>query len=376
MRVGFDITAIPRAKSGVGFYVLNLLKALAEIDRENEYYIFSKKEDQLLVDFDTNSFNIIPCSTSNRLLRLGWEQILLPRHISRHKLKVFHSPHYTVPLKSKIPVVTTIHDMTFFTHPDVHEKSKVIFFQQMIPLATRRADAVIAVSENTKKDAMKFLDLPENKIHVVYEGVDTRLYKPLKQDRQSSLIKERYGLRKDFILFVGTLEPRKNIDGVIRAFWQVTKETEGQYNLVVTGTKGWNYQSIFALVQELNLQENVQFTGYVPEEDLPHLFNAATVFVYPSFYEGFGIPPLEAMACGTPVVASNVSSLPEVVGDGGLLVDPYKVDEIAESILRILTHEDLRGELARKGRERAQLFTWQGAAQKTVDIYNLVAGNK
>jgi glycosyltransferase involved in cell wall biosynthesis len=366
------MTAIPQAKSGVGFYVLNLLKALSEVDRNDTYYVYTKKEDRLLVEHDPAHFNIIPCSTNNRLLRLGWEQMFLPHYISRDKLDVFHSPHYTIPLRSKAPTVSTFHDMTFFSHPEVHEKSKVLFFRQMIPLAAERADAIIAVSQSTKKDMVRFLDLPESKIHVVYEGIDSEEYRPLAQDERMDNIKRQYKLPEEFVLFVGTLEPRKNIDGAIRAFKQVTEETGKKFGLVVTGGKGWNYHSIFNLVQELDIEDDVRFTGYVPEEDLPYLFNAATVFAYPSFYEGFGIPPLEAMACGTPVVASNVSSVPEVVGDAGLLVDPSKDEEIAGAILRILTDPDLRSELSAKGLERTKLFSWQKAAKETLKIYNSV----
>ncbi len=365
------MTAIPMAKSGVGFYVLNLLNALAKMDSDDTYYIYTKKEDQSLVAHNA-CFNIIPCSTNNRLLRLGWEQIFLPRYIAQHKLDVFHSPHYTVPFRSKVPTVATFHDMTFFTHPEVHEKSKVLFFRQMIPLAAEQANAVIAVSQSTKRDMVRLLDVPESKIHVVYEGIDSSQYRPVEQDQRMNQIKMEYNLPDQFIFFVGTLEPRKNIDGTIRAFKQVCDEIGRQYGLVVTGAKGWNYHSLFTLVQELGLEENVTFTGYVREEDLPYLFSTASVFVYPSFYEGFGIPPLEAMACGTPVVASNVSSLPEVIGDAGLLVDPTKDNEIAEAVLQILTSEDLSKKLSTAGLARAQLFSWQKAARETIEVYESV----
>ena len=372
MRIGFDITAIPKAKSGVGFYVLNLLRALADIDKEDIFHIFSKKEDALLLDFAVDNFRTIQCSMDNRLLRLWWEQAVLPRHMARNKLDVFHSPHYTIPLKCRIPTVTTFHDMTFFSHPEVHERSKVIFFQRMIRLAADRASAIIAVSESTKKDTVRFLGLPEDRIDVVYEGVDTDFYHPLGETDGLEPVRAKYGLEKDFILFVGTLEPRKNIAGVIEAFSKVVREAKKEYNLVVAGTKGWNYQSVFELVQRLNIEQEVIFTGYVPEEELPRLFNAASVFVYPSFYEGFGIPPLEAMACGTPVVTSSISSLPEVVGDAGLLVDPNSSDAIADAILRILTDDGLRRELTKKGVERAKLFSWQKAADETLAIYRRV----
>ncbi len=372
MRVGFDITAIPKAKSGVGFYVLNLLKALADVDKDDVFYVFSKKEDASLPDLAAENFRTIQCSTDNRLLRLWWEQAVLPRHMAANKLDVFHSPHYTIPLKCRIPTVTTFHDMTFFSHPEVHERSKVVFFQRMIKLAADRASAIIAVSESTKNDAVKFLGLQEDRIDVVYEGVDVDFYRPLDETDGLEPVRAKYGLEKDFILFVGTLEPRKNITGVIEAFSRVVGGVKKEYNLVVAGTKGWNYQSVFELVQRLNIEREVVFTGYVPEEELPLLLNAASVFVYPSFYEGFGIPPLEAMACGTPVVTSNISSLPEVVGDAGILVDPNDPDAIADAIQRILSDDGLRRELAAKGVARAKLFSWQKAAGETLAIYRRV----
>ncbi|HUV05756.1 MAG TPA: glycosyltransferase family 1 protein, partial [Armatimonadota bacterium] len=237
--------------------------------------------------------------------------------------------------------------------------------------AVKKADAIIAISESTKRDIVELLGAPEHKIYTTLLGVDPP-YRPVSDERKERVARE-HGLGHSTILYLGTLEPRKNIPALLAAFSQARKSSPAKdCTLVLAGGKGWFFNQTFKLVEDLGLKESVRFTGYVPAEDLPALYSAATVFVYPSLHEGFGLPPLEAMACGTPVITSNASSLPEVVGDAGIMVDPYNVEELAGAILRVLCDPDLRQEMSAKGLERAKKFSWEETARQTLKVYERV----
>jgi glycosyltransferase involved in cell wall biosynthesis len=225
---------------------------------------------------------------------------------------------------------------------------------------------IISISHHTKYDMLKHFKIPEDKIKVIHLAAN-ECYKPLKED-EIYKINEKYSLNHPYILYVGGLEPKKNIPTLLKAFYKLKKH-DVNHKLVITGEKRWNYKSIFETIDKLNLQKEVIFTGYIPDEDLPALYNAADLFVYPSLYEGFGLPPLEAMACGTPVITSNTSSLPEVVGDAGIMVNPYDIDELTNKMYKVLTNEGLTEELSKKGLERAKLFSWKKCAEETLNTY-------
>ncbi len=367
IRIGIDATSLPPNQGGAAFYILNLIKALACIDKDNKYFIFIKDRDAF--DISQSNVHFIECSSANRVLRLIWEQTVLPWYARRYRLQVLHSPHYTKPLFLRdCSSVVTFHDMTFFIYPQKHILSKQIFFKNMIPLSARSADRLIADSYSTKRDMVKFNMASEDKIEVVHPSVD-KSYRLIENEALIEKIRGKYDTSSKFILYVGTIEPRKNIDGLIKAYHKAANSQGIEHRLVIAGGKGWDYERVFKLVGDLKLEERVVFTGYVPENDLPLLYNAAELFIYPSFYEGFGIPTLEAMSCGVPVISSNISSLPEVVGDGGILVDPYNIDELAEAIIKVITDEGLREELSQRGLNRARLFSWNRTAEDTLSIY-------
>lgn len=215
-------------------------------------------------------------------------------------------------------------------------------------------------------DIIRYFKIPENKIKVIYLGVDED-YKPL-SETEIRKVRQKYHLNYPFILYVGSLISHKNIPTLIKAFYKL-KKYGLPHKLVITGKRGWKYKNIFEIISKLNLQKDVVFTGYVQREDLPALYNAADLFVYPSLYEGFGLPPLEAMACGTPVITSNTSSLPEVVGNAGIMVDPYDIDGLAKAMYEVLTNEGLRAELRKRGLERAKMFSWKKTAEETLNVY-------
>ena len=235
----------------------------------------------------------------------------------------------------------------------------------------KKASLIIAVSENTKIDVMKYLNVPEKKIRVIYHGVE----KEFQKIEDGEYLKHRLrgiGIDYPYIFYLGTLEPRKNVERLIEAFIQLKKRNQINEKLVISGIKGWGHQSIFDKVASSGIEKEIIFTGFVPNEFLPFLYNGASAFVYPSLYEGFGLPVLEAMACGVPVVTSNVSSLPEVAGDAAILLNPYSVDELADGIWRILSDEDLRNSCITKGIERAKSFTWERCAMETLKAFNEV----
>ena len=230
----------------------------------------------------------------------------------------------------------------------------------------KRSDKIIAVSYSTKQDLMNYFKISDNKIKVIYEAAD-QIFQPLSSEKVQHF-KDKYDLNYQYILYVGTLEPRKNIPLIIKAFYILNKEGF-QHKLVIAGKKGWKYKTIYQLIDKLNLQKEVIFIGFIPDNDLPALYNAANLFVYPSLYEGFGLPPLEAMSCGCPVITSNISSLPEVVGDAGIMIDPYSVDELYEAMHKVLINEIVRKDMIKKGLERSQMFSWTKTAEETLKIY-------
>ena len=373
MNIAIDLTPIPPQKTGVGIYAVNLIRALGNFDNKNQYWIFVKNSHSQDFDPKRENFHIVIYSNilQNKFLRLAWEQVVLPIQLWRKKIELLHSIHYTTPLFAPCKRVITFHDMTFFLFPEKHVFIKKIFFRVIIPFSAKKANRLIAVSESTKKDIETILGIDGGKIDVVYETID-KIFRPIEKSFAISQIKEKYKIKDKFILYVGVLEPRKNISTLIKAYANLIFGNKINHQLIIVGKKGWGCQEIFKIVQNLNLSKKVIFTGYLSEKELVFLYNGADLFVYPSLYEGFGIPPLEALACGTPVLSSNISSIPEVVGEEGILVNPHNIEEISESMYRVLTDEKLRNVLKEKGIRRAKEFSEEKLAKKTIEVYKKV----
>jgi glycosyltransferase involved in cell wall biosynthesis len=367
MRIGIDARLIHYQQAGISRYTLQLIEALARCDSDDEFYILQSFKSKKPI-LDRPSFVRKPLFTPSHH---PLEQITLPIELSTKGLDVLHSPDFIPPFRRNCRSVITIHDLAFLLYPHVLTKESARYYGQ-IDEAVRSTDAVIAVSQATKRDIIRLVGCPEHKIRVIYEAASP-FFRSIRSPELRERVRQRFGIESPFILCQGTIEPRKNIPMLLRALRQLLDDYHPQVKLVLSGAKGWLFDDVFDVVQELQLVDDVIFTGRVSNEELLWLYNAAELLVAPSIYEGFGLIPLEAMACGTPVVVSNVSSLPEVVSDAGLLVDPNSVEELVVAMWRLLTDSELISSLREKGIRRAAHFSWEKAARETLDLYHSLA---
>lgn len=347
-------------KSGIGYYTANLLQGLAKLSSEHSYTLLYP-ENMLATDLPAN---VQLMEAKRWLWRVSPVDVL---GISK-KFDLYHEPNY-IPRPFRGIRVVNVYDMSYRLYPKYHPSRRVAmlrFFEGRM----KRANRIITVSRSAKQEIIELLKVDADKVVVTYPGVSKRFRILNVSDVHGMEVRKYYNLPENFILYVGTIEPRKNLVRLIEAYSRV-KATMGNtgVKLVLAGGKGWLNEEIYQRVQELNLTNEVIFTGYILDEHLPTIYNMALAFVYPSLYEGFGLPPLEAMACGVPVISSKVSSLPEVVGDAGILIDPYSVDELSDAILRVVSSTELRKRLSNDGIKQASLFTWEKCARETLTVY-------
>jgi glycosyltransferase involved in cell wall biosynthesis len=366
MRIGIDARIVHYARGGIANYVLSLLRALAPLDVNTDYYVLhSRKECDPFIP--APNFHPVACWTPphNRL-----ERWALGLEVARLRLDLLHTTDFIPPAFGHRQSVITIHDLTFLHYPQFVTAESHRYYNQQIEWAVRHAVHILADSHATKSDLVSMLDVPPEKVTVVHLAADAA-FRPLEAAQVAPVI-AKYGLEPGYLLCVGTLEPRKNLVGLFRAYRSLFDAQATTAPLVLVGGKGWLYDEIFERVGELRLTECVRFLHDVTDADLPALYNAASLLTTPSFYEGFGLPALEAMACGTPVVVSDRPSLPEIVGEAGLLVDPDDPDSIAQALARVLTDGALRTQMREKGLTQAARFSWERAAQETLAVYGQV----
>jgi glycosyltransferase involved in cell wall biosynthesis len=311
--------------------------------------------------------------TDRPFVRIAWEQLVFPRLIRRYHLDVVHSPAYVTPLASTVPSVVTFHDLSFFALPVAFNRTNRWYLQTFSRLSARRANRLIAVSEFTRREMQRVLGVRPERVDVVPNGVDGEFRRLRPEDVRS--FRSRHSLPDRFVLYLGTLEPRKNVPALIRAY-AVARQRGVTAPLVLAGGRGWGELELERLIARLGLSADVRMVGFVPAADQPLWYTAATLFAFLSRYEGFGLPVLEAMACGTPCIASNLGSLPEVVGDGGVLVDPDDDQAVGAVLATLLGDDAWRDDLATRGQERARRFTWDGAARATMDSYRQAIGRR
>jgi glycosyltransferase involved in cell wall biosynthesis len=369
MRIGLDYTSALRQGAGIGRYTRGIVGALAELDHTNRYTLVVPRDVALPPPLADN-MTVRRLPLAEWPLTVAWHRLRLPLYVNLFTgaLDIFHSPDFVLPPVQRARTIVTVHDLSFLRYPEYAARGLVAYLSAVVPRSLRRADLILADSEWTRQDVVNLLGIAAEKITVVPAGVGPE-YRVISDLPLLEAVRQRYRLPARFVLHVGTLEPRKNLVRLIEAF-RALADVEPETRLVLVGGKGWLYEDIFAGVERLGLGDRVVFPGYVAEADLPAVYNLAAVLAYPSLYEGFGIPPLEAMACGVPVVCSSSSSLPEVVGDAAMMVQPTETDALAGALQRALMDDTLRAQLRQRGLARARHFTWQAAARKLLAAYN------
>jgi len=369
MRIGIDCTSAGKQRAGIGRFTRGLIRGLASAGRQHEYILIRAKDAPPLDEDLPANFKSVCLPLGEWPLTVAWHRLSLPvpLDVLIRGLDVFHATDYLLPPLSRAAGLVTVHDLSFKLFPECAEPNLVRFLERRLPRSLNRARIILADSQCTKEDLVRLYGLSPTRIAVVMGGVDDRFH-PVAEPAVTA-VRQKYALPGDYVLTVGTLEPRKNLVRLVEAFAKLQQESTGVSQLVIAGGKGWLYDEIFATVQRLELTDRVRFLGFVPDDDLPALLTGARLFVFPSLYEGFGLPPLEAMACGTPVVCSRSSSLPEVVGDAAIVVEPLDPAALAKAMNRVVKDGSLRAKLSEQGRVQAAKFTWKAAAESLIDVY-------
>lgn len=368
MRIGINaLFWIPNAMGGTQTYFLNLLRALVCMDPSNNYLVFLNKDGakDFRLAFPNLQAKVCPIPGRPRSLRVLWENAFLPSYTGRCHIDLLHSLGYLAPFGLSIPSIITVMDMIHYIYPDEIEKSKIITWKALFPASLRRADHVISISESVKREIACFFPWAESKTTPIPLGVDHALFRPLLPGEESFYVNDE---ARQFILAVGSLLPHKNLETLVRAFAMMHK-TQPTLQLAIVGMSTSHAPRLRQLSHDLSVEARVRFLGRIADQELIHLYRRARVFVFPSLYEGFGLPLLEAMACGCPVIASNRSSIPEVSKDAAILVDPEDISQLISALTQVLSSEKVSAELRRRGLERAATFTWESTAARTLAVY-------
>lgn len=373
MKICIDIRSLTMPKTGVGYYTNNLINSILYLDQENEYNLFYYNFFNRKYEFDidgnrvsSKEIKFIP----QRVFNFVWRYIDFPKlDTIVGKMDLFHFPNFTMMPVKKGKVVITVHDLSFMRYPHFTEPKNLKLLKRLFVKSIHRADLIFADSEFTKRDIIDVYHIDENKIQTVYLGVDNKFNANITLS-EIEKVKEKYFLPDKYIFYVGTLEPRKNIPALLNAYKLLKERNKGlPYKLVIVGMKGWLYNKIFQDIQKLQLENDIIFTGYVEDNDLHLIYSGGSLLVYPSFYEGFGFPVIEAMACGIPVVCSDKTSLPEVAGDASIFCSTDDYEEISIKIEQVLSDKQLKKEMVNKGFQQARKFTWEKTAKTVLSSY-------
>jgi glycosyltransferase involved in cell wall biosynthesis len=371
-RVLLDATSLPPRPAGVGHYILHLIRELGKMDGEVELHVAAKARDAKGPLAELPGVRVHPVAVRSRPARLLWEQTGLPRLARRLGARVIHGPHYSLPLRTKIPRVVTFHDPTFFTHPELHERAKVLYFRRMAPMAVTRAARVIAVSRYARRAAIEHGGAEPDRVDVVHLGIDLARYRPEGDPEADAGVRERLGVRDPYFFWLGTIEPRKNVPAVVRGFDSLAASgLDGL--LVVGGQSGWGAADLEEAIGRSRVSERVLRTGYLDEEEKLALYRGARAFVYPSLAEGFGLQVLEAMAVGCPVITTTGSAPEEVGGDAVILVPPGDGAALRDAMERVVAEPRTSEDLRARGPERARGFGWDRTARGTLETYRRAA---
>ncbi|MCB9420619.1 MAG: glycosyltransferase family 4 protein [Ardenticatenaceae bacterium] len=374
MKIGIDITSAITQGGGIGRYTRELIRALVDLDSDNEYRFFSARQPAVLPVADPvlTAPHVIyrPAPLDERWLYRFWYRLRLPLPVQlvTGKLDLFHSPDFVLPpVSGRIPTLLTVHDLSFVHSPDTFPAQLVSYLNRVVPWSVQRATHVLADSLATKQDLMDVWQVPAEKITVLYCGVHP-MFRPITDKDVLTAVRRQYNLGDaSYILCVGTVQPRKNYQMLIRAFRPVADQYP--HNLIIAGGKGWLYDEMMAEVARQGLNGRVRFIGFVDDADLPALYSGADLLAMPSLYEGFGLPLLEAMACGVPVLSSNASSLPEVVGETAVTLPPHAQEAWSQTLLDLLANPNARQQMVAEGFRQSRQFTWEKSARQLLEIY-------
>ena len=376
MKIGVDIRSLEKEPSGVSAYAENLLKNILNIDQTNQYFFFynalKKPAFDLSSKFPYDNFREITYKIPSKIFSLSQVLLRQPK-IDRlvSDLDLFFMPNLNfISFSKKMKTIVTVHDLSFKYFPSFFSAKRRLWHAGTYPKSIfKRARYLVAVSQNTKSDLMKIYNIPSNKIKVIYSGINVTK-KPL-SDSLKNEIKSKYKIRDRFILSLSNLEPRKNIESIIQSY-DLLRDRGYNGQLLIGGKPSWSYSTIFNLAKKSVYHQDINILGYIADADKNYLYQLADIFVYPSYYEGFGFPPLESLVCGTPVITSYNSSLPEIVKNSALLVDPYNLEEIVQAMSLYLNDDKLRKESVEMSQTIADRFSWSKAAQATLELFNTV----
>jgi glycosyltransferase involved in cell wall biosynthesis len=369
LRIGIDFTSASRERAGIGRYARELIRALSRLDHTHSYVLFVPRDahDELLRYDWSSNFVIRRAPLTERYLAALWQRARVPLFIETFlgAVDVFYSPDFLLPPTRAPRQLVTVHDLSYLRVPECFPAPLLRYLTRAVPPSLARAHLILADAASTQRDLVELYRVPSEKIRVVYSGVDARFRPDVPEDARARIRELTRG--KPYILAVGTLQPRKNYARLVQSFANLIHNASlslDDYQLLIVGGRGWMYEELFALVERLNLRARVRFLDFVADDDLPALYASATLFVYPSLYEGFGLPVAEALATGAPVVCSNAASLPEVAGDAALYFDPRDVDALTATLARALADDALRANLRARGLAQVKQFTWERAARE------------
>ena len=372
MKIGIDARAAKWYRgTGIGTYTYQLAKNVSQIDKLNDYLLFFPDEN--LTDFDVEENIDIKNITDNKKDNF-WEEIDIPNLLSNTEIDIYLVPQNGIglPVEKTCPFVITLHDVIPYRMQETVGPQYLKIFKDQVPEIIKRCDAIITVSEFSKKDILDTFDFPKDKIFTTHLAAED-IYFPRNKLKCREFVSTHYNIKDKFILYVGGFSPRKNIKGLIQAYSMIKPSLEDSCKLVILGKKGRSYYEYRDYAISLNLKEDVIFTGYVPVNELPVFYNAAEIFCYPSFYEGFGLPPIEAMACGTPTIASNTTSIPEILEDAAIYIDPHNPYDISEKLFHLLAHQDLRYSMYFKGLAQSNKYSWKKTSLQTIEVLKAIA---
>jgi glycosyltransferase involved in cell wall biosynthesis len=352
--------------AGINWYIYHLLQNLPPAS-DFDYTVFLSDR-HAHSQFDQMSHRPSRLPTRNPIVRIAWEQLVQPFALRRERIDLLHALAFAGPLAISIPWIVTVFDLSFARYPQSFNAANRIYLNWAVRNSLRRAQRVIAISESTRRDLISIFGADPQRVQVIYCGSDPA-FAPAKDAAEIATFRAQRQLPEKFILHVGTIEPRKNLARLLRAFARAKRAARLSHRLVLIGARGWKYTEVDTVIEQERIQDDVIFAGYVPQAELPLWYRAADLFAYPSLYEGFGLPPLEAMACGTPVVTSNAASLPEVVGDAALQIAPDDEGALEEALVRAATDTNLRAQMIARGLAQAAKFSWARTARETTEVY-------